>query len=182
MKESPRHETCSRVVLALLALLIIVVLLVALLVVQIQDYDGWGTFMVDVAKASAVQLVAALVLLAVMLAVLQVRGQDSGKPPSSSAVWAAFVLAPVLVLPVLPVVFQRPIDVYDGIQTLALLAIFCWLGSYYRENLWKRSPRPEPESAYAPGPQDREPKPEYTPVPQDRERRKSRAPFQELVG
>jgi hypothetical protein len=123
----------------LLAYLGTALVLIAILVVLILDIDGWGTFALDIAKSLAVQLIATMVLLGLVLAIVEERSRASYFGPSRYVVTAIFILAPVLALPVLPIVFKRPIDVYDGIQTLILTVVFYSMAGQYRDDFWRRS-------------------------------------------
>lgn len=123
----------------LLAYLCIALVVISVLIVLILDIDGWGTFALDIAKSLAVQLIAAMVLLGIVLAILEERSRATYLRLSRYVVSAIFILALVVALPVLPVVFKRPIDVYDGIQTLVLMALFYYVAGEYRDDFWRRS-------------------------------------------
>jgi hypothetical protein len=126
----------------LIACLGTALLLISILAVLILDVGGWGTFTLDIARSLAVQIIGAVVLLGIVLAILESLDQASYFAPSRYVLSAIFVLAPVAVLPFLPIAFRRHFDVYDAIQTLALVAVFYGLAGIYWDDRWRRSSIP----------------------------------------
>jgi len=135
---------------SLLACLGITLLLMATLVILILDIGGWGTFALDIAKSIAVQAIVAIVLLGIALVILTFAEETYVFSLSGVAISAIFSLVPLLALPALPIVFKRPVDIYDGLQTLVLGLVFYRLAGEVRRRrvrstlgrsvTWQRAP------------------------------------------
>jgi hypothetical protein len=115
---------------------------VALLVILILDIDGWGTFCLDVGKSCAAQAVIASFLFGVLMIPLLLLRNGFGLSLSLPIMLVAFVVAAAAALPVLPRLFQRPVDVYDIGQTIALCVAFYFVARRIERRVKRSSPRP----------------------------------------
>ena len=90
----------------------------ALVVLAILDLEGWRTFVWSVLVSFVVQAVIALILFVVLRAVLRVF-KDLLRFVLPDLLLLS--IAAVLALPFLSLVFHRPVDIYDVVQTIPLI-------------------------------------------------------------
>jgi hypothetical protein len=112
--------------------LLIIIAIVLLLLVVVLDPGGWGTFLLDIAKAILVQGGIAAVLYSILRAALTPLKSVYNVTWTRARLSGLFLLAALLGVLMLPGLFGRPVDIYDGLQTLILVALFYVLAGRYR--------------------------------------------------
>ncbi|UCG84178.1 MAG: hypothetical protein JSW38_05010 [Dehalococcoidia bacterium] len=90
----------------------------ALVVLAILDLEGWRAFVWSVLVSFVVQAIIALILFVVLRAVLRVF-KDLLRFVLPDLLLLS--IAAVLALPFLSLVFHRPVDIYDVVQTIPLI-------------------------------------------------------------
>jgi len=89
-----------------------------LIVLAVLDIEGWRAFVWSVTVAFLVQAIAALILFSVLLAVLPALNNLLKFPLPRPLLLG---IAAVLALLFIPLVFNRPVDIYDMVQTIPLI-------------------------------------------------------------
>jgi hypothetical protein len=148
-----------------LGCLVSIFLAAAILVVLILDLGGWGTFALDIAKSVAVQFLVAAILTGIVWAIL--HAVDEAWDFSLPGVVVRFLssFAPVLALVALPLVFKRPVDVYDAVQTVVLVVLFFHLGDEYEGPTVRRPRRASASRPHGPALPPRAPVSRPPPLP-----------------
>ncbi len=97
------------------------------LAVVVLNLDSWGTFLLDVSFTLVVQIVIAAMLFGWLIIVIDiVQGALNAAPLSHNAKLGVFSFSVILALPLISIAFHRPIDFYDIIQTVSVIACL-WL-------------------------------------------------------
>ena len=117
----------------------------ALFAALVSNVGGWGAFALDVGKAALAQAAVALALYWVATTALR---RLSPSLLSRDAELIVFALAAIVALPILRLVFHRPLDLYDAAQTAALTLLFGLRGAMLRS---RRRVRPVAPSRPEPG-------------------------------
>jgi len=115
-----------------------VILVLVLAVVIILNPDGWGKFILDLAGSLGAQLFITLVLFGISLIALNLLTDVQVQNLSRWVLVGIFSLSAILALLPLPVIFDRSLDVYDGVQTVILIASFSLLTEPFR-SFWRRT-------------------------------------------
>ena len=95
-----------------------------LLSVLLSDVGGWGVFVLDIATSTFVQLLLSALLSGLLLAIYAASARPLRLLISRYLWLGVFTLTSILSLLLLPVVLDRRIDLYDGIQTAFLIVVF----------------------------------------------------------
>lgn len=112
--------------------LLAIVALLLLLAVVVLNPGGWGAFTLDVAKAFLVQAGISAVLYGILRATLTPLKNVYSVTWTRARLSGLFFLAALLGVVMLPGLFGRQVDIYDGLQTLVLVAVFYVLAGRYR--------------------------------------------------
>lgn len=88
-----------------------------LIILAVLDLGGWREFVWSVVVSFLAQATTALILFGILLAVLAAFRNLLTFFPSESLLLG---IAAVLALPFLPLLFHRPVDIYDVVQTIPL--------------------------------------------------------------
>ena len=103
-------------------------IVVPLLGVLVFNVNGWGSFVLDLMLSFGAHLLMALALLSLLLlAIRSLNRRHLGSVLSRTTLTLIFLVIAVLVLPLVPLLFRRSLDVYDALQTLAMAAAFFFL-------------------------------------------------------
>jgi hypothetical protein len=125
------------------------------------DVDGWGTFAWSWGAPLLAQAAVALTLSGALLTILRAAFRHLFNFFLSRLVLLGLFLATaVLALPFLAIVFNRPVDVYDAIQTGVLVIAFSFLTKPAKRFL----KRFEPKDAGKPVPPQKQ-RPVFRPAP-----------------
>jgi len=89
-----------------------------LVVLAVLDLEGWRAFVWSVVVSFFAQAVIALILFGILLAVLAAFKNLLRFSPSEPLLLG---IVAVLALPFLSLVFHRPVDIYDVVQTIPLI-------------------------------------------------------------
>ena len=124
--------------------LLAIVALLVFLVVVILDPGGWGAFLLDIAKAFLVQAGISAILYGILRATLTPLKNVYNVTWTRVRLSGLFFLAALLGVVMLPGLFERQVDIYDGLQTLLLVAVFYVLAGRYRLILIKTRGQSDP--------------------------------------
>ena len=136
-------------------------------IILLLDVDGWGTFAWSWAAPPLVQAAIASILAGLFLAIVRILpGNLFSLCLSRLALLFLLVAAAIVALPFVSSVFDRPVDIYDGIQTAVLAVIWAFLIPPVQRLLKRFEPKstgraipPQPQSAFRPA------QPAYAPKP-----------------
>jgi hypothetical protein len=121
--------------------------LLLFLIVVLLDPGGWGAFLLDFTKALLVQGGIAAVLYGILRAALTPLKSVYSVTWTRARLSGLFFLAALLGMLMLPALFGRPVDIYDGLQTLILIALFYVLAGRYRLILVRVRQQGEPPAS-----------------------------------
>ena len=124
--------------------LLAIVMAILFLIVVAFNPGGWGTFLLDIAKSLLVQGGITVVLYGILRAVLAPLKGVTNVAWTRARLSGLFLLAALLAVVMLPGLFGRPVDIYDGLQTLVLVALFYVLAGRYRLILVKTRGKSDP--------------------------------------
>jgi FlaA1/EpsC-like NDP-sugar epimerase len=120
--------------------------MLALLVVVVLDVDGWGTFLLNVAFTLFVQISMALILLGCLMVVVDiVKGALNFTSLSQYIQLGIFLASVIAVLPLIGIVFHRPVDIYDIAQTVLVIVgglLFVPLKRFFMRLTIDQTPQP----------------------------------------
>ncbi len=109
---------------SILTIIVFILTAFAIGLVILLDFGGWGGFLLAMGLSLLVQGSAALLLFGVLVggAMLAIPPPRPALP--NIALIIAFSFATLLALPLLPYVFDRALDLVDGLQCVILIAAF----------------------------------------------------------
>jgi hypothetical protein len=135
------------------------------------DIDGWGTFVWSWLAPLLVQAIIALILTSLLLAAIRIISGNLFSRCLSRLILLLLLVATAIVALPFASGFDRPLDIYDGIQTAVLAVIWVFLtppiqrflkslqptGARPATPLYGQSARRSAQSDYVPGPAPSEP-------------------------
>jgi hypothetical protein len=97
----------------------------ALLGILVFNAGGWGTLVLDLALSFGAHLLMAMALLSLLLLSLRALSRERlDSILSRTTLTLVFLVIAVAVLPLVPLLFGRSLDVYDALQTIVMAAAF----------------------------------------------------------